>query len=120
MTPAFSVVIPTFERPDTLGLVLDALARQEAAPEFEVVVVDDGSSDATWERMLAARDRHPSLLCVQFSQNRGKRAAMAEGIRRSSAEICVFALAPPFASGRAIIPPAAPIGGGELYTLRKS
>jgi glycosyltransferase involved in cell wall biosynthesis len=45
--PLFSVVIPTYQRPDTLFLVLDALGSQREAPSFEVVVVDDGSRDAT-------------------------------------------------------------------------
>ncbi len=40
--------------------------------------------------MIAARERHPSLVCVRFPTNRGKRAAMAEGIRRSEADICAF------------------------------
>jgi glycosyltransferase involved in cell wall biosynthesis len=38
----FTVVIPTYERPGTLRRVLDALAAQRDAPEFEMVVVDDG------------------------------------------------------------------------------
>jgi len=42
--PAFTVVIPTRDRPDPLARCLAALERQEDCPEFEIVVVDDGSS----------------------------------------------------------------------------
>ena len=89
--PTCSIVIPAFNEEGCIEATIDACFSADYPPErLEVVVVDDGSSDRTWERMLAARRRHPSLLCVQFSHNRGKRAAMAEGIRRSSGEICVF------------------------------
>jgi len=89
--PSCSIVIPAFNEEGCIEATIDAcFSADYPADLIEVVVVDDGSGDGTWERMLAARERHPSLLCVQFSQNRGKRAAMAEGIRRSSGEICVF------------------------------
>jgi len=89
--PSVSIVIPAFNEEGCIEATIDAcFSADYPSDKIEVVVVDDGSSDATWERMLAARDRHPSLLCVQFSQNRGKRAAMAEGIRRSHGDVCVF------------------------------
>jgi hyaluronan synthase len=89
--PSASIVIPAFNEEDCIGQTIDACYGAEY-PEglVEVVAVDDGSSDGTWKAMLAARRRHPSLVCVQFSHNRGKRAAMAEGIRRSTGEVCVF------------------------------
>jgi glycosyltransferase involved in cell wall biosynthesis len=43
----FSVVIPTFNRIEMLVRVLDALDAQQRAPEFEVIVIDDGSVDNT-------------------------------------------------------------------------
>lgn len=89
--PSCSIVIPAFNEEACIEATVDACFSADYPRDLiEVVVVDDGSSDGTWERMLAARERYPSLLCIQFSQNRGKRAAMAEGIRRSSGEICVF------------------------------
>ena len=45
----FSVVIPTYNRIAMLARVLDALGTQIDAPEFEVLVVNDGSGDATVE-----------------------------------------------------------------------
>jgi hyaluronan synthase len=91
LRPSCSIVIPAFNEEACIEATVDAcFSADYPHDKIEVVVVDDGSSDGTWERMLAARERYPSLLCIQFSQNRGKRAAMAEGIRRSSGEICVF------------------------------
>jgi hyaluronan synthase len=89
--PSVSIVIPAFNEEECIGLTIDACyATDYPADRLQVVVVDDGSTDRTWQRILEARERHPSLVCVQFSHNRGKRAGMAEGIRRSSGEICVF------------------------------
>ena len=89
--PSVSIVIPAFNEEDAIDQTVEAILGSDyPSDRLEVVVVDDGSTDGTWERILAARDRHPSVVCVRFPENRGKRAAMAEGIRRSSAEICAF------------------------------
>ena len=57
---------------------------------LSVFAVDDGSTDATWERMAFAARRFPNLHAIRFSHNRGKRAAMAAGIRATDAEIVCF------------------------------
>jgi glycosyltransferase involved in cell wall biosynthesis len=51
----FSVVIPTWNRLDMLVRVLDALERQQDAPPFEVIVVNDGSKDDT-EQVMSRRE----------------------------------------------------------------
>ncbi len=89
--PKVSIVIPAFNEEDAIEQTIEAiLASDYPADSLDVVVVDDGSTDGTWERVLAARERNPSVVCIRFASNRGKRAAMAEGIRRSEAEICAF------------------------------
>src|SRR5262249_5573543 len=50
-----SVVLPTYNRMDTLPRVLEALEGQRAAPPFEVIVVDDGSSDGTSQWLARSR-----------------------------------------------------------------
>lgn len=89
--PTCSIVIPAFNEEGCIEATIDAcLTSDYPADRLEVVVIDDGSTDGTWARMLAARERHPNIVCVRFPENRGKRAGMAEGIRRSSGEVCVF------------------------------
>jgi GT2 family glycosyltransferase len=88
VTPAFSVVIPTYERPDTLFQVLDALGRQDTAPEFEAVVVDDGSGGQTPERLAAYRAPYPLR---HFRQaNSGPAAARNRGVREARGERILF------------------------------
>jgi glycosyltransferase involved in cell wall biosynthesis len=80
MAVEVSVVIPTHNRLEVLVEVLQALEMQEGAPPFEVVVVDDGSTDGTadWLRSRAAAFRIPLR---PFSQeNRGPAAARNTGV----------------------------------------
>ena len=58
VAPALSVLVPTYNRRDALGRLLASLAGQTLPPsDFEVVVVDDGSTDGTADRLRARRDR---------------------------------------------------------------
>ncbi len=78
---SISVVIPTYRRPETLFSVLDALGAQRDAPEFEVVVVDDGSGDDTPRRLEAYRPAYPFRY---FSQsNGGPASARNRGVREA-------------------------------------
>src|SRR4051812_43835841 len=57
----FSVVIPTYNRLDMLLRVLDALQKQVDAPEFETIVINDGSQDET-HRTIGDRKHIPSRM----------------------------------------------------------
>ena len=88
MTPAFTVVIPTYERPQTLFRVLDALGAQTGAPDFEVVVIDDGSRDETPRRLAAYAPPYPFRHRSQ--KNGGPAAARNHGVREAAARLVLF------------------------------
>ena len=89
--PTLSIIIPAFNEGEVVRATVDACYSAEYPQDrIQVVVIDDGSSDDTWEHILLSRERHPTLLACRFSHNRGKRAAMAEGIRRSTGRVIVF------------------------------
>ena len=76
--PEFSVVIPTHNRLEVLAEVLQALENQQDPPTFEVVVVDDGSTDGTADWL---RNRTFRLNLHVFTQeNRGPAAARNTGV----------------------------------------
>jgi glycosyltransferase involved in cell wall biosynthesis len=79
LSPVVSVVIPTFNRIDTLPEVLAALEAQDGAPDFEVIVVDDGSTDET-PRWLAARPPRAREVRSLRQENRGPAAARNAGV----------------------------------------
>jgi len=78
--PELSVVIPTHDRLETLPEVLAALEAQAGAPDFEVVVVDDGSSDGTGDWLAERRREARMPLTVLRQPNRGPAAARNTGV----------------------------------------
>jgi len=87
--PRVSVIVPTCNRRVRLERVLSALARQTLSPaQFEVVVVDDGSSDGSAELLAAFR---PAYALRSFSQaNAGPAVARNRGIQAARGELVVF------------------------------
>ncbi len=84
-----SVVIPTYNRLETLQLVLAALERQERPwpLDIEVVVVDDGSSDGTWAWLGGLR--RAGLVPLR-QDNSGPAAARNRGVAAASGEVVLF------------------------------
>ena len=86
--PDFSVVIPTYNRMDTLPEVLDALDAQEGAPDFEVLVVDDGSTDDTWDFLENRPSKVPTIKLRQ--ENAGPARARNWGVEQASGDRVAF------------------------------
>ena len=89
--PALSVVIPVFDEVECLdtlvrdvGRVLDGLGRSA-----EIVAVDDGSTDGSFERLTALREAEPRLRVVRLQRNYGQTAALAAGIGHARGELIV-------------------------------
>jgi glycosyltransferase involved in cell wall biosynthesis len=86
-----AVVVATKDRAALLLRLLDALARQEAAPSFEVVVVDDGSADKTSERATKAAASLPfPLRVLRQDESTGPAGARNRGWRATAAPLIVF------------------------------
>ena len=79
--PAVSIVIATFNRGDYLGATLDSIFSQTFR-DFEVIVVDDGSTDDT-RRVI---DAFGSRVRYVYQDNRGPSAARNVGVRHAKAE----------------------------------
>src|SRR5215470_1254780 len=88
MTCEMSVVIPTFNRLEVLAEVLQALEFQQGAPPFEVVVVDDGSSDGTSAWLRSRTFRIPLRVLAQ--ENRGPAAARNTGVAVAQGQWVAF------------------------------
>ena len=94
MLPAFSLVIPAFNEADRIGQTLrDVLEYlHKASPESEVIVVNDGSSDATSEvtrKVFGAENKIMTRL-LENSPNRGKGAAVRLGLLAAEKPIGLF------------------------------
>jgi glucosyl-3-phosphoglycerate synthase len=79
MSPRLSVLVPVHNEERTLSALLDAV---EERPEvYELVIVDDGSMDATTEILEARTFRVPANV-IRHSSNRGKGSAIRTAIAR--------------------------------------
>jgi glycosyltransferase involved in cell wall biosynthesis len=81
----FSFVIPTYNRLDMLVRVLDALERQAEAPPFEVIVVNDGSTDGTAAAMAERKG-----ITFRTQPNGGPGRARNHGVSLATGRFVVF------------------------------
>jgi len=86
MEPAFSVVVPTFNRVQLLARTVRAFLAQEGV-SFELIVVDDGSSEPTPEVLAGLRD--PRLRVLRQS-NAGLAAARNAGLAQAQGQYVLF------------------------------
>ncbi|MCA1727439.1 MAG: glycosyltransferase family 2 protein [Actinobacteria bacterium] len=89
--PMVSIIIPAFNEEACIAETIEASLGVDYPPELlEVIAVNDGSTDGTWARILETKARHPRLFAIDLGRNYGKRAAMAEGVRRARGEVVCF------------------------------
>lgn len=90
-----SCVIPCLNEAPNLEVLLPALvaALEPLAGTFEVIVIDDGSTDATPELMQRWASQDPRIVYLQLSRNFGKEAALTAGLQasRGQAVVCMDA-----------------------------
>jgi hyaluronan synthase len=93
LEPHAAIIVPAYNEGSAVARTIDACLRLDyPRHKLEVVVINDGSSDDTWHHMKRAARRHPrgAVRCIDLGSNQGKRAAMAAGVRATTAEILVF------------------------------
>src|SRR3954454_1314899 len=87
--PYFSIVIPTYKRLPMLLRVLDSLDAQDGAPEFEVIVIDDGSGDET-SSVMSPRSAKNYALTFRTQPNSGPGRARNHGVSLASGRYILF------------------------------
>jgi glycosyltransferase involved in cell wall biosynthesis len=89
--PTVAVVIPTHNRAGLLPRLIAGLEAQEGVAGFEVIVVDDGSSDDTWDVLdHLAKRTSLDVRCARLVHNAGPAAARNVGWRASRAPLIAF------------------------------
>lgn len=85
---AVSVVVPCYNEADVLAQTvtrLQAVCRNERVA-YEIILVDDGSSDCTWEIIQDLAHAEATIVGLRLSRNFGHQAALTAGLRRSIGE----------------------------------
>ena len=103
-----SVIVPVFNEEATIGLVLDRLSALDV--EKEVIVIDDGSTDAT---ATVVRGHESDLIIEHIASNAGKGSAIRRGIELATGDILVIQDADLELSPDVIAQLAAPIASGD-------
>lgn len=90
--PALSLVIPAYNEerqiPRAMGILMGA---GKPIPDgAEIIWVDDGSTDLTWELVSREASRHPHIRAVRLDANQGKGAALRAGLAHARGKTVVF------------------------------
>jgi glycosyltransferase involved in cell wall biosynthesis len=86
--PYVSVVVPVYNELDNVERLVDELVAGvgKTGRPFEIIAVDDGSTDGSFEALRAIREREPRLRVVRFRRNFGQTPAFAAGFDRARGE----------------------------------
>jgi len=85
----YSVIIPVFNEEDSVEPLFNSLKQSMTSlgEEYEIIFINDGSTDETLNRLNVLKDTSPNLRIVNFEENRGQGKAIEEGFRNSKGEI---------------------------------
>ena len=89
--PDLSVVFPVYNEEENVPILLDEIARALAPRSwsYEIVAVDDGSTDRSREVLLASREKHPTLRLIALEKNSGQTAALDAAWRSARGRMIV-------------------------------
>lgn len=79
-----SVVVAFYNEEPNVAFVLEEL--RSALPDAEIVAVDDGSTDDTWNQIQNVS----GVVALRFPRNRGQSAAIYEGLQAATGELCAL------------------------------
>ncbi|MFA5418007.1 MAG: glycosyltransferase family 2 protein [Bacteroidales bacterium] len=86
-----SVVIPFYNEEESLMELNDWIVRvmQSNHFSFELIYVDDGSGDGSWNVVEELAKKHPEIKAIRFRRNYGKSAALNEGFKQAQGDIVI-------------------------------
>ena len=86
-----SVVIPFYNEEESLMELNDWIVRvmQSNHFSFELIYVDDGSGDGSWDVVEQLAKKHPEIKAIRFRRNYGKSAALNEGFKAATGEVVI-------------------------------
>ena len=86
-----SVILPSYNEEKMIPVAAETLAGilDAAKISFELLFVNDGSKDGTWNEICRAREKDSRVCGVCFSRNFGKEAAMFAGLEKARGDCCV-------------------------------
>ncbi|MBI3413819.1 MAG: glycosyltransferase family 2 protein [Verrucomicrobia bacterium] len=89
--PDYSIVVPFYNESANAAALLAEIneVMAQISPSYEVVMVNDGSSDATVEILSAVAAAHPQCRLLNLSPNRGQASALYHGLKAATAPLII-------------------------------
>ncbi len=86
-----SIVTPFFNESESIQFYFERLVSvlESLGHAYEIVCVDDGSEDGTFEILVSYKVRFPHLKCIKFSRNFGKEAALTCGLHHATGDVVI-------------------------------
>lgn len=84
-----SIVIPACNEADNIGTLISEIKQLKLAQTYEIIIVDDASSDDTYAKALKMKADVPELKIIQHASRYGQSAAIATGIAHAGGELIV-------------------------------
>ncbi len=90
--PNVSVVVPVYEEVDGISALYLALNThlEQLGQSYEVILVDDGSKDGSWEQLRQLAVEHVPYTAIRLRRNFGQSAALAAGIDHARGAVIVL------------------------------
>lgn len=90
-SPDISVIIPAKDEEESIPELCQWISRvmKEHGFSFEVIIIDDGSTDTTWQQIVAINENDDRFKGIRFNRNFGKSAALQTGFRASSGRVVI-------------------------------
>ncbi|MBQ9375963.1 MAG: glycosyltransferase family 2 protein [Ruminococcus sp.] len=87
-----SVIIPSYNEENNIINTADTVTNllDDNGIEHEIVFVNDGSTDSTWDKMSALANERDNVTSVNFSRNFGKESAIFAGLEVANGDACVL------------------------------
>ena len=91
MSVYLSIVVPLYNEEESVEKLLLGILKESQKFEFnyEIIFIDDGSSDKTWEVVERLKETTPQLKAIKFKRNYGQTSAMVAGFDHAAGEIIV-------------------------------
>ena len=86
-----SVIVPLYNEVESLEELIDWIARvmQSSGFSYEVILIDDGSRDGSWKKIVELSAKVPEIKGVKFRRNYGKSAALNTGFIHARGDVVV-------------------------------
>ncbi len=86
-----SVVVPAYNEVESLPELTNWIREvmQKHSFSYEIILVDDGSDDGTWEKIKELHQNHNAIRGIKFRRNYGKSAALNEGFAAAQGEVVI-------------------------------